>query len=105
MANWQRKLDIKDVWKKAKNDEITLQELSKIMVERLRALESYPYKDIEEEKNDIMEDLEAVYMDENAKQDEFNEVMGRLYDWGDTLLPTDQPGVVSKKVCWIATKF
>ena len=90
MAQWQRKIDLKDVW-----DSKDVPLIAKTLSTRLRALEPLGDDRLDwtrEELADQFEDIEAV--------DEFDAVMSELYDWADTKLDHNWNG---KKVCWIAT--
>lgn len=105
MAQWQRKLDLRDAWKKAKNREITPQELAKIVADRLEKLAPFidgESQDIEFERQNIVECFRDLETDEEATFDTFDYVLRDLYDWGDQALDAGWNG---KKVCWIATNF
>lgn len=101
MANWQSKLDLKDVWNKV-SKEITLQELSKIIAKRLRKLKPTKDKGILEERDDIADEFEGLSLDKNAGFNDFDSIMERLYNWGDIKLNNSFP---PDKICWIATNF
>ena len=102
MSNWQSKLDLTDVWDKYP-DEMTIPELSKIICERLRKLNPVRMADwIIEEKESIADEFEIMSTGDDATEEEFNDQMNRLYDWGDIRL---NDKFMSDNVCWIATKF
>ena len=83
MANWQSRLDLTDVWNKYP-DEITIQELCKTIVERLRKINSKWFHDIiVEERDRIADEFEIMSTDKELTVEEFDVVMNELYDWGD----------------------
>lgn len=101
MANWQRKLDLKDVWGKIKSSELSLCELSRIVANRLgelRNFNNYPF--IDEEKDEIVEEFCDLALNSETTKADFDEVMEKLYDWGDLKLGNTWP---PEKVCWIGT--
>lgn len=100
MANWQRKLDLKDVWTSVDDGEKTIQELAGIVAARLKALAPFADEDIEEAKAEIVDNFEDLAEDEETDYPDFNYIMEDLYNWGDTRLDDGWPG---KKVCWIET--
>lgn len=106
MSNWQLKLDLTDVWNKYP-DEVRLCELCGIISERLRKLNPIRMADwIIEQKESIADEFEIMSIGDDATEEEFNDQMDALYDWGDTVLDRKfTPGVMQRKVCWIATQF
>lgn len=96
MADWQRKLDLKDVW-----DTNDVHLIAKTASDRLKELAPLNDDALDEEREVIAYDFETVAADQDACVDDFDEVMARLYDWGDTHL--DGTILGGKKVCWIAT--
>jgi len=95
MANWQNKLTLTDVWGKVDSKEMTVQELGKIVASRIRNLKCY------EDEVDTLEDLAFQFANVSDVED-FDGLMGELYDWGDIPLDNSWNG---KKMCWIATSF
>jgi hypothetical protein len=103
MSNWQRTLDIKDAWEKALEDEMSYRDLAKVMLDKLQELMPFSDLDIEAEKRDIIDDLEClVNHPDDLCSDDIDDVVERLYGWGDIPLNNNWP---PKKVCWIKTKF
>lgn len=118
MADWQFKLDLKDAWKKAQDDEINTIELSKVIVERIKALiveirgrsnsndvvekilaKSFPrMADVLEEEVLIL--FEEIVDTENDDVEAFDGAMSDLYDWADTRLDSHWNG---RKMCWVST--
>lgn len=101
MAQWQRKLDLADVWSMGK-DESKIPELSGIVAGRLKALAPFGDEDVDDEREDIVSDFEELSKmgAGDASFDDFNTTLDRLYDWGDMKLDDEWNG---KKVCWIGT--
>ena len=102
MANWQSRLNLKDVWPAAKEGRITPQKLAATIAKRLRRLSPCKNQDILDERDEIADEFEAFSEDPTADTDEFDSIMERLYDWGDIKLDNDWP---PKAVCWIARDF
>jgi len=98
MSDWQCKLDLTDVWEKAKNDEIPTHKLAEIIAERLRKL-ACPNNETYDERFVIADEFETISTDPDLTKYEFDYVMDMLYDWGDISLG------FGKRVCWIATLF
>ena len=106
MADWQNRLDLKDVWGKIEEGELSVRELAKITAERLKNLKlKHVTNDMEEVRDDIVDEFEGLSEDESAKISDFDSVMSRLYDWGDTDIASVDIVWPRKKVCWIATSF
>ena len=105
MANWQTTLDIKDAFQKASNDEISCQELSKIIAEKLKCLKlTKAIRDNElvmEERQELIEEFEGLAEQERLTKNGFDNVFASLYDWADAPLSFDD--WPRKKVCWIKT--
>lgn len=101
MAEWARKLDVSDVWQQAKDYEISIQELSRIVEQRLRAVENIGDHDLDYTKEELADEFKDLAEDEEADNEWFNDIWSRLYDWGDT--PLDNNQLYGKKVCWIST--
>jgi hypothetical protein len=100
MSDWQRKLDFSSYTEKYDNGELSIQEFEKIVAEKLKALRDFDDYDIDLTKEDLIFEFEDIAADEEdgyGEQD-FNYVLDRLYDWGDTSLDGKFGG---KKVCWI----
>ena len=105
MAQWQRKLDVRDVWKKAKARQITLQELATVVADRLENLVPFNNKehpDINLEKRDLIEAFRDFATESGSSFDGFDVLWRELYDWADQDLDDHWNG---KKVCWVATTF
>lgn len=100
MANWQSELDLSDLWKSFNEGEIVVNMLSHKVSNRLKDLKVVEDKDIIMERDDIADEFEMLGMEDNPSIDDFDNVLERLYDWGDISLDGKCGG---KKVCWIKT--
>ena len=94
MADWQRRLDMKDVWE---SGDIPL--IARTAADRLEALAPFGSY-LDDEKLDLVDELRGLADDSEATIGDFNNVWDRVYDWADTPLDSRFNG---KKVCWIAT--
>jgi hypothetical protein len=99
MANWQNKLDIRDIWEQAQDDEITVQVLAKTIADRLEKINLCEDEGIHLQRDDLVDEF-RFFAEESDSKDEFDYIMSSLYDWGDTPLDNEFNG---KKVCWIWT--
>lgn len=102
MSQWQRNLDIKDIWKLAEDEEITPQELAKQVAERLEKLQVFNIVNVDEEREEIILELKDFSTCDDVTVDDFNGILSRCYDWGDISLDDKFGG---KKVCWIGTHW
>lgn len=108
MADWQRELDLTDLWKKEEAGEITVQEIAKELAKRLEALAPFGFKNegLDHEKENLVGEFEDIANDPSADQSDFNYLMDVLYDWADTPLVGAFSGKRSnKKACWVKTIF
>lgn len=97
MADWQRILDVKDVW--ASNDQQTI---AIEIVAKLTEMKPFGFPHIDDAKLAIIAEMSEIAKYTELDVDDFDEVMEMLYDWGDITLP----GISlwnAKKVCWIQT--
>lgn len=105
MADWQRKLRLQPEWGMAQEGEIEISELAAVLAKRLRALEPFhgvnmTTMDLDDERQDLADEFEALAADPDAGTAEVDSVMERLYNWGDTSLGGNWPG---RKACWVDT--
>lgn len=100
MADWQRTLDLRDIWGKVNAGKWTIQELAGEMAKRIHALLPLYVSEVDTEGGQIVEAFDKIGKDPVATTEGFDEVMERLYDWGDTKLDDNWP---PKKVCWVRT--
>jgi hypothetical protein len=97
MANWQYRLDIKDIWQRAARGEILPYQLAHGIAERMKQLNIQ-----DDDFQQIMDDFATLPAEDYVTFDDTDDIMEALYDWGDTTLP---PYSVwpRHKMCWIAT--
>lgn len=100
MSDWQRKLDFSAYTEKYDEGELSIQEFAKIVAKKLKSLRDFDDYDIDCTKEDLIFEFEDIAEDgdEAYGEADFNCVLNRLYDWGDTPLDDKFGG---KKVCWI----
>ncbi len=96
MADWVYRLDLKDLWRREEEGELTIKELAKLVAERIRQLPCYEkyIDDLEE----IVNEFEYCCGD----VEEFDSILERLYDWADTPLHT-RKGQMQRRICWVKT--
>ncbi len=99
MANWQRTLRLNPEWEQAQEHEITISALAAVVAKRLKAIRSID-EQLDDERDEIVEEFEAMAADDEATANDFDDAMSRLYDWGNTPLDGEWNG---KKACWIDT--
>ena len=100
MANWQRHLNVADVWA---SDNVKL--VARIAAERLAAMQPFDdYPFIEDERLAIVKALNEVAEASNPSVEWFDDVWRRLYDWADTSFDRDYNDINAKKVCWVSTQ-
>ena len=95
MANWQRTLDVRDVWD---SEDVSL--IARTAADRLEALKPFTEYNVEDTRLNLVEELRALAEDPDATTQDFDYVWDAVYDWGDTNLDDNLHG---KKVCWIKT--
>lgn len=96
MSQWQRTLKMTDVWN---SEDIPL--IARTAAQKLKSLPPFVgFPEVEEEKLDLIEELESLAEDPETTAEDFDDVWSRVYDWGDGQLDSWWNG---KKVCWIQT--
>ena len=105
MSEWKYTIDIYDEWQASKRGELSLHDLSKVILGHLRRIEeiigplSDPYfKALLDNFEMFAEDGEG-----SVDRDEFDSVMDELYDWGDQPVRSGQ--FRTTRMCWINTLF
>lgn len=96
MAEWQRWIDVKDVWN---THDIPF--IAKTLSERLKVLEPFGDARIDDWRDELADRFADLAAEANPTADDFDSVMSDLYDWADT--PLDNKVLGGRKVCWIAT--
>jgi hypothetical protein len=103
MAQWQMKLELKDIMQKIRSKEFTLQDGAKEIIkrlEKLRPVVETKFVDYLTDFEDVIEDFKVFAEDDsiNDEDEEFDYRLSNLYDWGDISLDNEFGG---KKMCWI----
>jgi hypothetical protein len=106
VANWKFKIDVKDAWDKAQNEEITSIDFAKVLVKELKRIEGPITKKLGEESAevkeliDLIDEFEGFIQYEKDDDREFNYIFEELYDWGDyEVAPLGE--WPPNKLCWI----
>lgn len=95
MANWRYKINLTDLREDYENKKITVEDFGKKISKRFH--QQPWFKDVEEDIGDIIDSFECV-----DNEDDFNNILEELYDWGDTELPTPRSQLpIFNKMCWI----
>lgn len=95
MAQWQRRLDIKDVWSNR-----DIHKIADALHAGLRQMSPLGDERLDYEREDLAEQFADIAANPKAKTADFDYCMDALYDWADTPLDGAWNG---KKVCWVAT--
>lgn len=107
MAEWQRELDLTDIWEKYNNEEMTVQQMSETIAVRLAQLRKFPksYDFVNVDLIDLIEEFNSLSSDESLDVEEFDYQMQKLWDWGDMVLNPEDGFFKHKTVCWIKTRY
>ncbi|MFB6075508.1 MAG: hypothetical protein ABEK17_00020 [Candidatus Aenigmatarchaeota archaeon] len=101
MTEWLNEIDIKIPFQQAKNNEISLNELAKIILKKLSKL------NVEEDfqLTCIKEDFESLaYDNEEVDAKDFDFFLNQLYDWADQIVEYNPKSPTHhRKMCWIKT--
>jgi hypothetical protein len=97
MANWKRTLDLVSIFRSAESEIITASQASALVANQISKLNPIGLDFIDDTLVDIEEEFITLSKDENFTFDDFDEVMGSLYDWAD--IPID----TKTKNCWVKT--
>lgn len=100
MSNWQRTLNLVDVWKQATAQEVTAQQVATTIANRLEALKDFDNGYVDNIKFELVESFQDFASDESADFDDLDYLLEELYNWADISLDNKFGG---KKVCWVKT--
>jgi len=80
-TTWENIIDIEDAWSRTENKTMEKVQLIKVLMQNIKTLDSF-FKD-KDLRNiyDEMEDIVKKHEDMITK--DINDVMNKLYDWGD----------------------
>ena len=100
MANWQRRLDIKPIWKKAAAGKAKPWQVAKAIAAQLAKMEPLGHADLDDTRESLAEDFAHFAQEKSLDSEDFDVSMENLFDWADTSLDGCFNG---KKVCWVRT--
>jgi hypothetical protein len=98
MADWQNTVNLLPEWRMVRDGELAIQQLAKVAAARLAKVSVPEF--LVDERDDLIDEFKSIAEDESADTSDFDDVMDRLYDFGDTRLGDKWPG---QKVAWIKT--
>lgn len=81
MPNWNYKIDVRDAWRKAQNDEITPAQFCTEVVDALKKLPPGLFSN--SALGGIYNDLQSCAANLDCDANDFDEIWERLYDWAD----------------------
>lgn len=102
MADWQRKIDLAGLHRDYRDGKITVQRLAADVASAVRASRHFggDLSHVDDARDEIADAFEALSEDAMANIDDYDAILGDLYDWGDARLDSKWNG---KKVAWINT--
>lgn len=107
MTDWQRKIDIHELWKQREDDEnsVTLQQLAGEIARQLKGLTPFraPNEYLNDKRNELAEEFEDMAESTDVDVEDFDYLLSALYDWGD--IKISGGFFDAKTVCWIRTAF
>ena len=80
MANWRSKIDVKTEWAAFENDDLTVQQVARLMVEKLNKI---PHFLKDDDLGLIVEQFESIAEEKHVEEGDFDSVLRELYDWAD----------------------
>lgn len=100
MAQWQRELDLREIWRLGIEHPDQLDAVAKGIAVQIRALKKFGDEYYDYESEDIAWEFDSLSTSDEVTTEEFDDLMERLYDWADQSLDGKVGG---KKVCWVKT--
>lgn len=95
MAIWYNSIDLVEEWGQLKSGEITTAQFCGIVATKLEAItKMVGIRNIE--RGNFAEDFRKLSEQEEVSNEEFDDLWGQLYDWGDSPYRNG-------KLCWIST--
>lgn len=86
MYDYENVLDIKEIWGKAKREEISLQEFSKMLSNRISNVDDTGLDHIDDMKMQVIEEFEILANLERVDKKDFDEIWEMFYNWADSLI-------------------
>lgn len=102
MAVWQNKILLNPEWMKCQSREITTAQLCESIANKLRNLKPYDDPIVQTGLNNLVKKFDKL-AEGNPSFNKVDNLMEKLYDWGDVLLEQGETFSNSKRVCWIDT--
>jgi hypothetical protein len=99
MANWQHRLELRDLWEKYRKGQITPIDEGKEVAKRLRNL----IPKLPTQFQDGAEEIAIRFDGDIENIEDFDNVLSDLYDLADTALPTPSGEYMPRKLMWVAT--
>ena len=93
MATWTHRIELKAEWQAAKDGDMTIQQLARVVYNKIVKLDVY---ETDMELFDLAESFDALADDASATADDFDCVWDDFYDWADQRVP-------GGKMCWVST--
>lgn len=105
MANWQRELDLVDLWEKAEQRKCSAQETAKEISVKLKELEPFGgiFEFLDYEKEELAESFEDFAGDPSVDFKDLDYLLAELYDWADSAMSLGDERGAPKKACWVKT--
>ena len=98
MADWKNTVDFSVQKKSFLDGKLSLQDLAAAAAKAVRSAIHSLNDDLKFERDRIADEFDSIATDSVATAEDFDDVLERLYDWGDTRLSPEWNG---KKVAWI----
>ena len=99
MATWERELILTDLFEDAREGRSNPQKFGEAVAERLEQLPNFNLQQIDREKAAILEELRSLKPLDDW--DVTDDVIVRLYDWGDIFIERGPLPGCNRRVCWI----
>lgn len=100
MANWRHTVNISKEWQAVKDKTMEVWELTDVLSEHLKRINTNATDDVDWVLEDIIDELSDFAKDKITDVDAFDAIMHQVYDWADTPLSDRWP---CDRKCWIQT--
>ena len=80
MVDWKNKVDLSQEWRRARNGELTAQQLSRVIAIKLSRFIQWAS---DQELVTIRADFNALALNAAASFDDFDVILEALYNWAD----------------------
>lgn len=85
-TKWRYRINIGEIWERARDKEITIQELAKYIVKEFKLRLGSAFGE-DTEFGDIIDNLESIAEDRTENQEDlmemFDDIWGEVYAWAD----------------------